>query len=115
MNTIKNILSVLSIILIIVLVYVFSKPEDTKELDGLHKQNDSLISLIKSTNLKIDSLVVINNKLDSQRTVLKIQLRKVDANAKKLKEQHEKDIKYLNSLSNNDITELFADKFTDIE
>jgi predicted nuclease with TOPRIM domain len=115
MNRLKNILSALSIILIIVLVYVFTRPEDTKELDDLHKQNDSLIAVITSNNLKLDSLERINNKLDSQRNVLKIELGKVDAKAKKLKEQHEKDIQHLNSLSNNDITQLFADKFTEIE
>jgi predicted nuclease with TOPRIM domain len=115
MSILKNILSALSIILIIVLVYIFTKPEDTKELDDLHRQNDSLIAAITINNLKLDSLERLNNKLDSQRNVLKIELGKVDAKAKKLKEQHEKDIQHLNSLSDNDITDLFADKFTNIK
>jgi hypothetical protein len=115
MNIAKNILSVLSIVLLIVLVYMSSKPTDTNQLEILNKKNDSLNAIIENNKLKIDSLVGINNELDSQRNVLKIRLGKVDLISKKLKEQHEKDIQYLNSLSNNDITELFSDKFADIQ
>lgn len=111
----KNIFIVLSVILAVVLFYVLSQPKDTTELDILHKQNDSLLKSISINNKKIDSLEKLNDKLDSQRNVLKIQLGKVGNKAEKLKKQHEKDIQYLSTLSNNDITNLFADKFTDIE
>lgn len=115
METIKNILAVLGVVSTIVLLFIIFKPEDTAELDNLHRQNDSLYNQISINNQKLDSLQKINNKLDSQRNILKIQLGKVGAKADNLKKQHEKDIQHLNSLSNNDITKLFADKFTDIE
>lgn len=115
METVKNILAVLGVVSTIVLIFIILKPEDTKELDDLHKQNDSLYNEISINNSKIDSLRLINNKLDSQQVVLRKQLSNLNIKADKLKKQHEKDIEHLNSLSNNDITELFADKFTDIE
>lgn len=115
MKTLKNIFMVLSVVIIFVLFYVLSQPQDTKELDFLHKQNDSLLKSIAVNNKKIDSLELINNKLDSQRNILKSQLSKVGVKADKLKKQHEKNIQHLSTLSNNDITNLFADKFADIE
>lgn len=115
MGIIKNILAILGIIGIIVGFYVAFKPEDTKELDDLHRQNDSLFNQITINSKKIDSLQIVNNKLDSQRNVLKSQLGVVSVKADKFKKQHEEDIKHLNSLSDNDITDLFADKFTEIE
>lgn len=115
MGIIKNILAILGIIGIIVGFYVAFKPENTKELDDLHRQNDSLFNQITINNKKIDSLQIVNNKLDSQRNVLKSQLGVVSVKADKFKKQHEEDIKHLNSLSDNDITDLFADKFTEIE
>lgn len=115
MGIVKNILSVLGIISTLILIFMFVKPKDTKELDDLHRQNDSLYNAILINDLKFDSLKLVNNKLDSQQIVLRKQLNSLGDKANKLKQQHEKYIQHLNSLSNNDITELFADKFTDIE
>lgn len=115
MEIIKNLLAAIGFMAIIFGFYILFKPKETAELDILHKKNDSLFNQITINSKKIDSLQLVNNKLDSQRNVLKTQLGAVSVKADKFKKQHEEDIKHLNSLSDNDITDLFADKFTEIE
>jgi predicted nuclease with TOPRIM domain len=115
MEKIRDILSVLGFITILILFYILLKPKETSELDSLHKQNDSLLKEIKIVNSKLDTLRLVNSKLDSQQILLKVELSKISDKSDKLKKEYEENIKYINSLSNDNLAKFFTDKFSDTE
>ena len=115
MEIVKNLLAAIGLMAIIFGFYILFKPKETTELDTLHKQNDSLFAQIEKTNQFVDSMEKVNDVLDSQKVVLVSKMGDLNKKTKKLKEQHEKDIERINAMSDNDVTDLFSDKFTDIE
>lgn len=78
---------------------------------NLKKQNDSLFLSISQNNKKIDSIEKNNILLFAKNDSLRSKLIVTNKKAEKYKKEHEKDINYINSLSDNDITNLFTDKF----
>lgn len=115
MEIVKNLLAAIGLMAIIFGFYILFKPKEITELDTLHKQNDSLFAQIEKTNQFVDSMEKVNDVLDSQKVVLVSKMGDLNKKTKKLKEQHEKDIERINAMSDNDVTDLFSDKFTDIE
>lgn len=81
-------------------------------LSDLKRQNDSLYSVVSKNDKMIDSLnkstLILFQKNDS----LKQSLVLINKKAENYKKQHEKDVNYINNLSNNDVVKLFTDKFT---
>lgn len=91
------------------------KPVDLSKVDELQKQCDSLEVLIVKNNLEIDSITNETKKLESKNIQLNNKLGDLNQKTIKLKQQHEKDLAYLNSLSDNDIADLFAKEFANIK
>jgi hypothetical protein len=71
--------------------------------------------LIVKNKQQIDSITDETKKLESKNITLNNKLGDLNQKTKKLKEQHEKDIAYINNLSDNDVADLFAKEFTDIK
>ena len=90
--------------------YLNDKKNNTNMLN-LKKQNDSLFLSISQNNKKIDSIEKNNILLFAKNDSLRSKLIVTNKKAEKYKKEHEKDINYINSLSDNDITNLFTDKF----
>jgi predicted nuclease with TOPRIM domain len=91
------------------------KPVDLSKVDELQKQCDSLEVLIVKNNLEIDSITNETKKLESKNIQLNNKLGDLNQKTIKLKQQHEKDLAYLNSLSDNDVADLFAKEFANIK
>jgi regulator of replication initiation timing len=91
------------------------KPVNLSKVDDLEKQCDSLNLLIGKNKLIVDSIAEETKKLHDKNLQLNNKLGDLNQKTKKLKEQHEKDIAYINNLSDNDVADLFAKEFTDIK
>lgn len=115
MDFVKKILMFLGIICPIILFYLLTKPVDNSNIELLENKCDSLQNEIQLTTIKIDSFNLETKKLVEKSVVLKNELTTLNKKTKELKKQHEKDINYINSLSNNDVAHLFANEFKDIE
>lgn len=115
MEIVKKILMFLGIICPIILFYFLTKPVDETNIKLLENKCDSLQNKISETNLKIDSFNTETKKLVEKSNNLKLELTIINKKAKELKKQHEKDINYINSLSDNDVADVFANEFKDID
>lgn len=112
----RTIIEILVVLLFIgYIVMTQPKPVDLSKVDELQKQCDSLEVLIVKNKQEIDSITNETKKLESRNVQLNNKL--VDLNQKtiKLKQQHEKDLAYINSLSDNDVADLFTKEFANIK
>lgn len=108
-----GILSIICTILVLFFLNFFLRNRELNvDLNGLKKQNDSLYSIISKNDKTIDSLNKNTLTLFQKNDSLKKSLILVNKRAKNYKKQHEKNINYINNLSNNDVIKLFTDKFT---
>ena len=114
MKTFTTILIFLCAILMFATTHFFMKSNDSDlDLKKIRKQNDSLLNVIEVNNKKIDSIHNYNEVMFAKNDSLKNKMYLTNKKAEKYKKQHEEDINYINSLSDNDIAKLFADKFND--
>ena len=91
------------------------KPVNLSKVNDLEKQFDSLNLLIEKNKLMVDSITEETKKLHDKNLQLNNKLGDLNQKTKKLKEQHEKDIAYINSLSDNDVADLFAKEFAELK
>ena len=96
-------------------VMTMPKPVDLSKVNELQKQFDSLEVLIVKNKEQIDSITNETKKLESRNAQLNNKLGELNQKSKKLKEQHEKDIAYINNLSDNDVADLFAKEFAELK
>jgi peptidoglycan hydrolase CwlO-like protein len=96
-------------------VMTIPKPVDLSKVNELQKKCDSLEVLIVKNKEQIDSITNETKKLESRNTQLNNKLGELNQKSKKLKEQHEKDIAYINNLSDNDVADLFAKEFAELK
>ena len=112
MKTLIKVLIVLLIITFFSTIYFYSKDKKTSlDIEKIRKQNDSLFSVISINNKKIDSFENNTQMLLTKNNELKKKMVSLDKKANEYKKEHEEDINYINSLSNNDIAKLFANEF----
>jgi peptidoglycan hydrolase CwlO-like protein len=112
----RTIIEVVVVLLFIgYVVMTIPKPVNLSKVDELQKQCDSLEVLIVKNKEQIDSITNETKKLESRNTQLNNKLGELNQKTKKLKEQHEKDIAYINNLSDNDVADLFAKEFANIK
>ena len=71
------------------------------------------VMLTYSANFRSADLIVKKMNELRKNDSLKNKMYLTNKKAEKYKKQHEEDINYINSLSDNDIAKLFADKFND--
>jgi hypothetical protein len=110
-----NIFLSLAVVFLIILnfEFYFSRNKTNLEIKKIRQQNDSLFLVISQNNYLIDSIGKNNEVLFFRNNSLKQKLTILNQKAENYKKQHEKDINYINNLSNNDIVKLFTDKFND--
>ena len=96
-------------------VMTMPKTVNLSKVDELQKQCDSLEVLIVKNKEQIDSITNETKKLESRNAQLNNKLGELNQKSKKLKEQHEKDIAYINNLSDNDVADLFAKEFAELK
>jgi len=112
----RTIIEIIIVLLFIgYVVMTLPKPIDLSKVNELQKQCDSLEVLIVKNKQQIDSITDETKKLENRNLQLSNKLGDLNHQTKKLKEQHEKDIAYINSLSDNDVADLFTKEFTNIK
>lgn len=112
----RTIIEIIIVLLFIgYVVMTLPKPIDLSKVNELQKQCDSLEVLIVKNKQQIDSITDETKKLENRNLQLSNKLGDLNHQTKKLKEQHEKDIAYINSLSDNDVADLFAKEFANIK
>ena len=112
----RTIIEIVVVLLFIgYIVMTLPKPVNLSKVDDLEKQCDSLEVLIVKNKQQIDSITDETKKLESKNTQLNNKLGDLNQKTKKLKEQHEKDIAYINNLSDNDVADLFAKEFAELK
>jgi uncharacterized coiled-coil DUF342 family protein len=112
----RTIIEIVVVLLFIgYVVMTMPKKVDLSKVDELQKQCDSLEVLIVKNKEQIDSITNETKKLEDRNTQLNNKLGDLNQKTKKLKEQHEKDIAYINNLSDNDVADLFAKEFANIK
>lgn len=112
----RTIIEIVVVLLFIgYIIMTKEKPVDLSKVDELEKQCDSLNILIGKNKSTIDSISLKTKKLEEKNSQLNNKLGELNQKSKKLKEQHEKDIAYINNLSDNDVADLFAKEFADIK
>lgn len=112
----RTIIEIVVVLLFIgYIIMTKEKPVDLSKVDELEKQCDSLNILIGKNKSTIDSISLETKKLEEKNSQLNNKLGELNQKSKKLKEQHEKDIAYINNLSDNDVADLFAKEFADIK
>ena len=112
MKILNKILLVLVVILVVLSVNLYlQKDKVTLDIKNIRKQNDSLLLAINKNNKKIDSISNKNDSLIEKNVKLKKKLVSTNIKAENYKKEHEKNVSYINNLSNNDVAELFTDKF----
>jgi peptidoglycan hydrolase CwlO-like protein len=112
----RTVIEILVVLLFIgYVVMTMPKPVDLSKVNELQKQFDSLEVLIVKNKEQIDSITNETKKLESRNAQLNNKLGELNQKSKKLKEQHEKDIAYINNLSDNDVADLFAKEFAELK
>ena len=112
----RTVIEIIIVLLFIgYVVMTLPKPIDLSKVNELQKQCDSLEVLIVKNKQQIDSITDETKKLENRNLQLSNKLGDLNHQTKKLKEQHEKDIAYINNLSDNDVADLFAKEFADIK
>jgi septal ring factor EnvC (AmiA/AmiB activator) len=110
----KNLISyILNVVLIgVLLFFLFQKNTETNvNIDIYNQKIDSLNNVITANNRKLDSLSIVENKQMENIKNLKNELSQVSNKNKELKRKYEKESARYNSMSNDDITDLFSESF----
>jgi septal ring factor EnvC (AmiA/AmiB activator) len=104
---------ILNVVLIGVVIFFlfFNNTESNVNIDIYNQKIDSLNNIITENNKKLDSLSIIENKQIDNIKNLKNELSQVSNKNKELKRKYEKESARYNSMSNNDITDLFSESF----
>ena len=111
--TSKFTLSVLlNIILVVGVVYLlfFNNPPIV-DVTVYQKRIDSLQNLVSINNHKIDSLSGLETKKEKDIDDLKNQLANLSNKNKNLKKKYDAEVALVNSMSNDDIVDLFTETF----
>jgi septal ring factor EnvC (AmiA/AmiB activator) len=110
----KNQISlILNVVLIGVVIFFlfFNNTESNVNIDIYNQKIDSLSNVITANNKKLDSLSIVENKQMDNIKNLKNELSQVSNKNKELKRKYEKESARYNSMSNDDITDLFSESF----
>jgi len=108
----KNQISlILNVVLIGVVIFFlfFNNTESNVNIDIYNQKIDSLSNVITENNKKLDSLSIVENKQMDNIKNLKNELSQVSNKNKELKRKYEKESARYNSMSNDDITDLFSE------
>jgi cell division protein FtsB len=109
----KNYISyIFNIILVGIITYLlFFNNKPTVDIKEYTDKIDSLSIVIETNNKKLDSLSNLENQQETNIKNLKEQLNVVSNKNKNLKKKYEQEIARYDSMSDNDITNLFTETF----
>ena len=110
----KFIISIcVNIILVISLLYValVDKHEKIPNVEGYQHTIDSLQVLIVDNNKKLDSLSNLEKNGEKNISDLKNQLTTLSQKNKNLKKKYDEEVALINSMSDDDIVDLFSETF----
>lgn len=100
------------ILLIVCLIYIFYPKKDTVFDEDVHKKKiDSLQLIIDNNKILNDSLNKDNQRINNDITKLNESLKDITTRYKTYEQLYKKNVRALDSMSDNDITDLFTNTF----
>lgn len=101
-----------NLLLILLVAYLlFIEKADPVDLSEYERKIDSLNLALDANNKKLDSLNLKEAKYEEDITKLKGRLSDLKNKNEKLKKQHDEEVNAINSMSNTDVSALFAESF----
>ena len=114
LDKIKNILSLIGLICILwfVFFFTFQRP---KEIAESQRVIDSLNVVIKQNNIAFKNIEKRNNEILEDIEKKNKELADLAKQSEKYKKDYEKQVARLNSLDDDDVTDLFTERFSTIK
>lgn len=111
LDKVKNILSLIGLICVLwfVFFFTFQRP---KEIAESQRVIDSLNVVIKQNNITFKNIEKRNNEILEDIEKKNKELADLAKQSKKYKKDYEKQIARLNSLDDDDVTDLFTERFS---
>lgn len=111
LDKVKNILSLIGLICVLWFVFFFSF-QRPREIAESQRVIDSLNVVIKQNNITFKNIEKINNEILEDIEKKNKELADLAKQSKKYKKDYEKQIARLNSLDDDDVTDLFTERFS---
>jgi septal ring factor EnvC (AmiA/AmiB activator) len=111
LDKVKNILSLIGLICILWFVFFFSFKRP-REIAESQRVIDSLNVVIKQNNITFKNIEKRNNEILEDIEKKNKELADLAKQSKKYKKDYEKQIARLNSLDDDDVTDLFTERFS---
>jgi septal ring factor EnvC (AmiA/AmiB activator) len=111
LDKVKNILSLIGLICILWFVFFFSF-QRPREIAESQRVIDSLNVVIKQNNITFKNIEKRNNEILEDIEKKNKELADLAKQSKKYKKDYEKQIARLNSLDDDDVTDLFTERFS---
>ena len=111
LDKVKNILSLIGLICVLWFVFFFSF-QRPREIAESQRVIDSLNVVIKQNNITFKNIEKRNNEILEDIEKKNKELADLAKQSKKYKKDYEKQIARLNSLDDDDVTDLFTERFS---
>ena len=111
LDKVKNILSLIGLICILWFVFFFSF-QRPREIAESQRVIDSLNVVIKQNNIAFKNIEKRNNEILQDIEKKNKELADLAKQSKKYKKDYEKQVARLNSLDDDDVTDLFTERFS---
>lgn len=111
LDKVKNILSLIGLICILWFVFFFSF-QRPREIAESQRVIDSLNFVIKQNNIAFKNIEKRNNEILQDIEKKNKELADLAKQSKKYKKDYEKQVARLNSLDDDDVTDLFTERFS---
>ena len=114
LDKVKNILSLIGLICILWFVFFFSF-QRPREIAESQRVIDSLNVVIKQNNIAFKNIEKRNNEILQDIENKNKELADLAKQSKKYKKDYEKQVARLNSLDDDDVTDLFTERFSSLK
>jgi septal ring factor EnvC (AmiA/AmiB activator) len=114
LDKVKNILSLIGLICILWFVFFFSF-QRPREIAESQRVIDSLNVVIKQNNITFKNIEKRNNQILEDIEKKNKELADLAKQSKKYKKDYEKQVARLNSLDDDDVTDLFTERFSSLK
>jgi len=114
LDKVKNILSLIGLICILWFVFFFSF-QRPREIAESQRVIDSLNVVIKQNNITFKNIEKRNNEILQDIEKKNKELADLAKQSKKYKKDYEKQVARLNSLDDDDVTDLFTERFSSLK
>jgi septal ring factor EnvC (AmiA/AmiB activator) len=114
LDKVKNILSLIGLICVLWFVFFFSF-QRPREIAESQRVIDSLNVVIKQNNITFKNIEKRNNQILEDIEKKNKELADLAKQSKKYKKDYEKQVARLNSLDDDDVTDLFTERFSSLK